>query len=383
MKTFRYVASSSERATIRGSVPAEDADAAAAMLRQQGLLPIRLRETTHRSASVSLGDLATFMRGVCTLVQAGIPVDAALSSQERVPKLRAVARQVRHTLHEGQGLSAAFQQLGAPAEVVGVVKAGEQSDLDTALGSAAHLLERRIAVRRELAAALAYPGVLIAVGSAAIVTLVVQILPRFTELLTDTGSSLPAATTALMSLSGFLRDGWPWIVISVLGMGAALRIWLKTSAGHAVLLGLPIAGEIRFRLATARIASTLSVLLEQGAPALAAIAAARDACGDLAVTHRLGEALHRVRDGFPMSSAFEEHAALTRESIMLMRIGEDSGRVPDLLKRAAAIDEERAMSSIKALTRMVEPILVVCLGAVVGFVALAILQAMYGIRTGL
>jgi general secretion pathway protein F len=295
----------------------------------------------------------------------------------------ALAR-VEQRVTEGSSLAAALQAEDGlfSGVTIGIVRAGERGvGLAVALERAAVELEVRAALLARIRAALAYPLLLAGVGTASIVFITAFVVPRFVTLLGDLGTSLPLATRLLIGASDALRHfGWLLVLLGVGGV-AALGQWIAAhrATWHAWLLELPLVGGIRHALATARVGRTLSTLLATGTPALAAIGVSEDAAGDAAIAERLRAARERVAEGASLSAALGATRALTEGALHLLTIGEQSGRLPALLEKAAELEEQEAERRLKVVVTALEPMLIVGFAGVVAFVAAALLQAIYGI----
>jgi len=282
------------------------------------------------------------------------------------------------------------QGLGAtrgvvPGIVVGMVRAGERgSQLPVALAQVATHLEQEAELIARVRQALAYPLLLGVVGVASVLVIGTVIVPRFAELLGDLGQDLPPATRILLVGSSLLSHYW-FLLIPALAMALALAIEMlrrpvsRRRIEHA-LLTMPVIGPVRLALATARVARALGGMLAAGMPLLAALDAAREAAGDLAVAERLVRARERVTEGAPLSASLEREGALAPSALQLVQVGESSGRLADMARRAGDLAAQEAERGLKTLVTFVEPALIVAFGGLVAFVAAALLQAVYSIR---
>lgn len=382
MRRYAYEAARADGEVVRGVVEAATATDALQGVTARGLLVVGVRECpTPRLRTRSPRALAVFFRSLATLLKAGIPLDRALQTGESNPMLRALVRDVRARVREGASLSSALSaQGGIPRLAVGLVRAGEGAKLDGALEEAARQLEREADLRARLAAALTYPLVLVLAGSGVVAVLVFSVLPRFVALLGDAGSALPASTRVLLGVAHIAQRQWAVLaVVLVLAAVVAVR-WLRSTEGHEVLLAVPGIGSLRFALATARVTRALSPLLATGAPALGALHAAAEAAGDRAIAARVGRAAERVGAGASIGAALAAERAVQSQAVELVRAGEQAGRLPELLRHAADDAEAEATRRLHAAVQLVEPLLILAFGAIVGFVALALLQAVYGLR---
>jgi type II secretory pathway component PulF len=382
VRRFRYAAARPDGATVRGELAATHSSAALEEIARRRLLALELTEVRGaRAAALPRRELAVFFRSLATLTEAGVPLDRALRIAPAGSRLGGFAAVVRERVQEGASLSAALAaQPGVPPLAVGLVRAGEHARLDAALADAATQLERDADLRAQVLSALAYPVLLLVAGCGTIAVLVVAILPRFVALLGDAGSAVPPATRALLAVSGFVDRFWILLGLGTVMGGLALGRWLVRPGGHAALLRLPGLGPLRLGFATARSARALSALLGTGTPALRALETAADAAADYEVAARVRRAGERVRRGGSVAAALSAERAFDPQALELAHAGEASGRLAVLLRHGATLAESRALRSLQGLVRLIEPGLILLLGGLVAFVALALLQAVYGVR---
>lgn len=381
MSRYRFEAARADGEVVRGVLTAPHAGAALEEVAARRLLPLDVRELpVARARRLSRRDLAVFFRSLATLVRAGIPLDRALRTAEAGALGDAVAG-VRSRVGQGASLSRALgEEPGIPAVAVALVRAGEDAGLDFALEEAARQLEREADLTEQLRAALAYPAILLLVGLGTVAVLVLSVLPRFVALLGDAGSALPTATRLLLGLSALARAWWPGLIVGAVATAVLMWRWVTSPHGHEALLRLPVVGPVRLATATARSARTLGALLATGAPALRALDVAARAAGDLAVGRRLDRVAERVRTGGSLAGALRAERALDHQVLELALVGEESGRLAELLSQGADLAEARATRSLRQAVKLVEPSLILLMGGLVAFVALALLQAIYGVR---
>jgi type II secretory pathway component PulF len=393
MTAYRYEAARADGAMIRGIVDATSGPDAAAVLSGRGLFPVAVRPVTNAQrpwwTRASLRSVAAVFESLASLVAAGVPLEKALEATERIATgdLREAVSRVAARVREGSSLAAALAaEDGLFSQVTtGLVRAGEQGvGLGKGLAEAAADLEARAETAARLRAALAYPMLLAVVGTMSVAFIVLVIVPRFVVLLGDLGQALPLATRVLVAASDAGRRYGLFIGAAFAGaIGVSARLIAeRRAAWHDWLLRLPLVGPVRHASATARAARTLGALLATGAPALAALDAAREAAGDQAIAARLGTARDRVAEGSGMASALGATAALTAPALQLAAIGEGSGRLAELLLRAADLEARDTERRIKALVAFAEPALILAFAALVAFVAAALLQAVYSLRPG-
>jgi general secretion pathway protein F len=392
MIPFRYRAARADGGIVDGIVEGTSVTQVSSEISDRGLFPLsvaafREHETPRRSAGRR--DLAIVFQSIASLVSAGVPLERAVASSEALAQgaLRGALAHARARLQQGERLA---QALGAaqgvvPGVVLGMLRAGERgSQLPVALEQVARHLEQEAELVARIRQALAYPLVLAVVGVASIVVIGTVIVPRFAELLGDLGQDLPPATRILLVGSRLVTYYWFLLIpalagVVTLGVGA-LRRPVSRRRIEDSLLRAPLIGPVRLALATSRVARALAGTLAAGMPLLPALDAARQAAGDLAVAARLERARERVTQGAPLTASLEREGALSTSALQLVQVGESSGRLADMARRAGDLAAQEAERRLKALVTLVEPLLIVAFGGLVAFVAAALLQAVYSIR---
>jgi general secretion pathway protein F len=389
---FAYRAAHGSGMLETGTVRAESAEAARELLSARGLFPLEVR--LERGAAggrprMPVGDMALGLRVLGTLLEAGLPVARALAAMDELapPAWKPALPALRDSVRQGSSLAAALAAapIDVPPLVVGLVQAGEAAaGVAPAVTRAAELMERAAETRRAVRAALAYPLVLAAAGTASLALLVGFVLPRFAAVLAEMGQALPPTARTVLAVADAARAGF---VPGVLTLAAALALWRVWTAGeegrarwHAILLAVPGVGEIRRAAATGRFCAALGALLESGVPIAPALAHATRAGGDAALGARILAARERVVGGHGIAASLEEHRAATPTSIRLIRTGEETGRLAPMLAHAARIEDARAEQTVRSLVRVLEPAMIVAFGGIVALVAAALLQSVYSVR---
>ena len=300
---------------------------------------------------------------------------------------RAALPHLEQAVREGRSLARALAD--APVEipplVIGIAEAGEAgAGVSDAMRRAAELMETSESLRGAVRAALAYPLVLAAAGTASVGVLVGVVIPRFAAILADLGEALPPSTRFVLHLSIVLRDAFLPSMAACAVAIAAHTAWTSTITGrvqwHGLLLRLPGIGSIRWSGATARVATSLAALLDSGVPVRRAIVLSARVAGDAAVAQRLLAAGDRIAAGQGMATAFAATGALTPFSLRLIRAGEESGRVTAMMAHAAKLEQDHADRTTRTAVRLLEPLLIMTFAAIVALVAASLLQAVYSVR---
>lgn len=339
--------------------------------------------------SLSAAELALGLRMLGDLLDAGLTIRRALGALRTLAPgpWRDAIPALDRSLREGRSLAAALAEapIVVPAVVVGIVAAGEAgSGTPDAVRRAAELMERAAAAQASLRAALAYPAVLALSALSTICLMVGVVLPRFANLLADFNQALPWSTQLLFRAAAVgQRMSLPALAV-VTALLIGVRTWTATSRGrrqwHAALLRLPYLGSLRFATATARAALTLSALLDAGVPIRRSLGFAAQASGDAELEARLLVARDGIARGEGVGQAFAASEALTSVAVRLAGAGEEGGRLAEMLRHAAALEQARADRLVKVGVQLLEPALMLVFAGVVGLVAAALLQAVYSVR---
>jgi len=392
MSAFRYRAARPDGGIIEGIVDAGSTGQASGVIVDLGLFPLAVMPADTREAirrPASRRDLAIVFQSIAALVSAGVPLERAVASSEVLARgaLRQILEETRTRLHEGETFAQALAAARGvvPGIVLGMLRAGERgSQLPLALEQVAKHLEQEAELAARVRQALAYPLLLGVVGVVSVLVIGTVIVPRFAELLADVGQDVPPATRILLLGSSLLSHYWfvliP-VVAGVIALGVEMaRRPVSRRRIEEALLAAPLVGPVRLALATSRIARALGGMLAAGMPLLASLDAAAEAAGDGAVAARLMRTRDRVAAGAPLTASLEREAALGPSALQLVQVGESSGRLADMARRAGDVAAQEAERGLKTLVTLVEPALIVAFGGLVAFVAAALLQAVYSIR---
>lgn len=391
---FAYEAVAPSGRTFRGVEAASSEAALERILRDRGLLPLAIVADRGRRVRVPrVGRRRAVVDGMAylaTLVGAGFPLDRALDTAARLTGHAGASRafsEAGDAVRGGQGLARAlsshprfFSRLA-----VGMVEAGERGGrLAEALEGLARHLEREEALRGQVVSSLVYPAMVASVGGVAIAVLALFVLPRFVGILQDAGTPLPRSTAALMSMGAFLSEQWLALLLGgVLALGLALA-YRGTASGRVrtdrLMARLPVLGPVRRNLAAARLGRTLESLLQAGLPLVQALEVAADTLSDAGGAEDVARAREDVVGGTTLATGLGRAAAFPYLFLQMVSLGEESGRLVDMLGRGADTAEEQLERSLSRMVQLVEPTLIVAFGVMAGFVALSLLQAIYGMR---
>lgn len=402
MTPYAYQASTAEGRIVSGRIEAVTREAARSELRRRGLYPVAVRETQAAAAADrgarsrprfrSSGAVALELtRELAILLGAGFSLDRSLALLEDLlpdPRDARMVAAIREEVRRGASFSEALAQHPRvfSRTYVRVVAAGEEAGrLDRVIESLASYLERRAEVRERVRSALVYPALMTVVGGCAVLILLVFVLPKFVAVLEEAERGLPLTTALLVGAGQAMSQFW-WLLLALAGLaGFALAHYRSTAAGARRLaaadVGAPVWGALRREALTADFCQTLALLLRSGVPLLAALRTASQTVSNGIVRERLAGVETRVAKGEPLAASLEAASVpFPRLALQLVGVGEQSGELPAMLEQAAEIFRRRVDRRTDRLVTLLEPALIVLFGAIVGLVALAMFQAVYGIQ---
>lgn len=391
MPSFEYVSRDARGALVRGRVEALTDAEARARLRQQGLFVTALTEwrPPRRGATRTVADVALLAHHLATLVGAGLPLLQglqALAEQLDDPRLRALVEALAADIQEGRQLSAAMARrpdVFSPV-VVGIVRSGEIGGrLDEALARLAAYLERELEFRRRVRDALLYPGFVLVLALAVLGVFLTVIIPAFDRVYRSAGAELPALTQALVMASRLVRAN---LLLLLTGVPIALLPPVRRRLGEAVTALLLALGQrvgpvraLAHTLQLARFTQALGALLQSGVPVLTAIEVARDAGASPAFA-RVTEALQTaISEGRRLSEGMRATGTFPPLVVRMVALGEESGRLDAMVVRVGEVLDREFERAVRRLLAFLEPVLTLALGAIVGFIMLALYLPIFGL----
>jgi type IV pilus assembly protein PilC len=396
--TYTYRALNKQGEVLQDSVEGTDTMAVASELRQRGLLVIDVKEKSIAQKDilepfkrVKLGDLVVFSRQLATMINAGLSVVRALyilSEQTENKKLGDVVVAVRKDVEAGLSLSEALEK---HPEVfsklyVEMVRAGEIGGmLDTTLLRVADQLENDQELRRKIKSAMTYPIVVLVMAILAASFMLIFIVPVFATMFEDLGGTLPLPTRVAMGLSAILTSVFGVLLYAALGAGIfAILRWKKTEQGRKIwgraVLRIPFKiGDIVQKVALARFTRTLAALSAAGVPILQAIEITAASSGNWVVENALLKSRDAVREGIPIYKPLEEEPVFPPMVTRMIAVGEETGDVDGMLGKIADFYESEVDAAVKALTSIIEPLMIVVVGGIVGGIVIAMYLPMFKI----
>ncbi|MFO1427128.1 MAG: type II secretion system inner membrane protein GspF [Steroidobacteraceae bacterium] len=402
MGAFEYVAVDAAGRERKGVLEGDTPRHVRQQLRDQGLLPVSVSEVTQtevarqrRSFSftrgISAGDVALLTRQLATLSRAGLPLEEALlavSQQTEKPRVQSILLGVRSKVMEGHPLATGLGEFPRvfPEIYRATVAAGEQSGhLDAVLERLADYTESRDQLRQRIMGALLYPIVLTIMCLAIVSGMLVYVVPKVVEVFETGKTQLPLATRVLIGLSGFLQHWGLWILAALVLGAIGFRRWLRDprarSRYHRMLLGLPVVGRLVRGFNTARFTRTFSILTGSAVPVLEALRIAGEVVSNLPMREAVEQAAQRVREGAPIGRSLAQGRLFPPLTIHLISSGESSGKLEEMLERAAISQERELDGILAALVGLLGPALIVLMGLFVMGVVFAMLLPIFEMNT--
>jgi general secretion pathway protein F len=400
---FAYRAADQRGQTIDGVMEAADARAVVERLQRDAYFPIKVVPQAQESrlldalAWPALGrrrvpgrDLVALTQQLATLSEAGLPLDRALAIQAELapsPRLRTIMGDVLRSVRGGTSLADAlakhhprpFSRL-----YINMVRAGERGGvLETTLRRLAQFLEESQEFRDALVSALIYPVLLTGVGSAAVVFLMTFVIPRFAAIFKDLGATIPLPTLILLETSGAIRANW-WLLALVALVGlVASRMVLGTRGGRLtadrLLLRLPLAGEVIVKTEVAYFTRILGTLLKSGVAMIPALTVVKEMLTNQVLAHAVESLAGGARRGAGLAQPMAEAGVFPPLAVHMVRVGEETGRLEEMLLQVAASFEGDTRKLVKRLIALAEPCIILVMGLVVGFIVVAMLMAILSV----
>jgi general secretion pathway protein F len=390
MEAFQYQALDAAGLTVSGVVQADTARQARMQLRAQGLLPsmigqVHARERARQgwARGISSAELSLLTRQMATLLDSGLTMEQALNALIEAaaePVTREVLTGVKTEVTAGSSLAGA---LGAYAKSFpdfyrALVHGGEESGaLPTVLQHLADYLDARQALRQKTSLALLYPALVASVAVMIVTGLLIYVVPQVVQVFQQSRQTLPLLTRALIGLSDFVSETWPYLVAIIVGTAAAARMALRRDRArrrwHALLLRLPWLGPLIRGVNTSRFASTLAILVGGGVPLLAALNSGARVMTNVMLREAVEQAIERVREGASLARALGETRAFPPLLVHLVASGEASGKLEQMLERAAHLETQALERRLIVFLTLLEPAMILVMGGIVLLIVLAIL----------
>jgi type II secretion system protein F len=400
MGEFTYKATTLTGQTVEGSMEGKDEAAVVQSLHQLGYIPIRVapahaaEEGGHFLSflpqRVGISHLLLFTQEFSTLISAGLPIDRSLKILATLTENRKLKEVVRDVLSRIEGGNSLAEALGNHPRIfsklyINMIKAGESGGfLEVILSRLARYLQSSKEIRDYLVSVMIYPLILTLVSGMSIVILITFVIPRFAKIFSDMGQTIPMPTQIMLGISEGVRNYW-W-----LGIGGIVMIYIAFKIYNQdeerkfywdrFKLRWVAAGDIIKKIEVARFARTLGTLLQSGVPILPALSLVKEISQNLAVSRSIGYIHERLREGKGISKALEESQVFPPLAIHMIGVGEETGRLDEMLNKLADNYEENVQTTVKRFVSLLEPLIILFMGAIVGFIVISMLLAIFSIN---
>lgn len=389
---FTYTATTKEGKTIQGSAEAASKDALVDMLAKQDAKPVVIKldsdkaGKTKRGRGVKSKDLVMFTRQLSTMVSAGVPLTrslATLQTQTDNKYFRQVLNGIMKEVESGQPLGDTLAKYpNVFSDVyVNMVKAGEAGGiLDEILKRLAAQVEQDSSMRKKIKSAMMYPTVIFGITILAFFGIMMLVIPKLGKIIEDLGgpdAELPVYTQAMLSASQFMQSNAVLIIISFVGIAYAFKRYIKTPKGklqwHGFLLRVPVVKSLIMKIAIARFARTFASLMSAGVAVLDALEVTGGAIGNKVIENELKEAAKAVKNGKQLSEPLANSPHFPAIVPQMLAIGEETGQIDTILIKVADFYEEEVETTIDGLSSLIEPLMIVVLGGMVGLIAASVM----------
>jgi len=406
MAIFEYTVKDARGQEFTGTIEADSERSLRTNLTDQGYVVSAIEKTKgggarakggfSRFKRVKLNDLAQFCRQFATMINAGVTVVRCLSvlqEQTTNPNLRAIIGDIRAEVEGGNTLSGAMGKYSRTFSnlAIGLVRAGEVGGvLDETLEKLAVFLEKDVELRRKIKSAMTYPVIVMIAAVGIVMFLMTFILPKFMALFDELGigrDKMPKMTLVLRDISTFLNHNWWIAMIGLVVIIMATRMIGRTKAGRRYIdlikLKLPVFGSLIHKVALARFSSTLSTLLSSGVPILQAMETVAGTVGNEIIAEAVMDARASVREGEEIGTPLRASGMFPPMVVQMITIGEETGSLDAMLMKISEFYEAEVDTALAQLTSAIEPLLIVFLGGVVGFIVIAMFMPLVEIINSL
>lgn len=391
---FLYTATDKDGKTVHGNIEASTQEVAVKNLHNQGMRPLVVKKMTHKQfkfpigkkKKVKLKDLVIFTRQLSTMVSAGVPLNKSivtLHDQAENPYFKTVIAEIGKDVQGGNPLGDSFAKFpNIFSDIyVNMVKAGETGGiLDEILKRLATQVEQEASMRKKIKSAMTYPVVILSFTVIAFFGIMIFVIPKIGKIMLDLGgpdAELPVYTQAMLSVSSFMQQYAIFIIIGLFAAIWLIRRYIKTPGGkykfHALLLRIPIIKDLITKIAVARFSRTFASLMSAGVGVLDALEVTGGAIGNKVIEAELAEAAKQVKNGRPLSEPISQSPHFPPIVSQMLAVGEETGQIDTILLKVADFYEEEVSTVIDALTSIIEPIMIIVLGSIVGLIAASVM----------
>ncbi|MGO9379896.1 MAG: type II secretion system F family protein [Dissulfurispiraceae bacterium] len=392
MAIFSYRATTREGAVVEGAIEAADEKAAVEMLRNTGVIPLRVeapkeglrQKISFRSAK---GDILTFTTELTALLGAGLPLDRSLNIISEVSEskeMKSIVQAILKSIREGSSFSDALQKHPKifPRIYVNMVRAGEAGGvLDIVLEKLNEFQESSKELKDHIVSSMIYPAILIVAGGISIIFMFTFVLPRFSTIFTELGSSLPMSTKMILAFSSAMRSYWWLIAPGVAVAGLVFMKYIRTTEGRFKwdTLKLKLMKDVVVKIETARFCRTLGTLLKSGVPLIQALNNSRDVVNNRVVATALESLTRGAKEGKGLGGPLTAAKIFPPLALSMIRVGEETGQLDTMLLKVATTYEKSLKEAIRRLMGLLEPMVIIVMALIIGFIVVSVFTAIFSV----
>ena len=401
MTLFSFKAINPDGSTQEGARDAKDEATLVLLLQEDGLIPVSISSASLTSATLfsfrkskeglSQKEIALFTKELATLLQAGLPIDRSLvvlmELIEEESKIHVLIKNVLQQVKGGSNLADALQAESDAFSrfYINMLRAGEAGgSVDVVLGQLSEYLEKSKELKDTVSTALIYPAILVIMALGSVFLLLTFVVPQFMEMFESAGKELPLSTQIVVGAAAWLQSYW-WILL-IIGTATFFTMRYELSVGprkkqwDRVILSIPLFGEIIRNMSTTNFTRTLGTLLTNGVPILTALGIVKGTLGNLVLVDALSSAEENLKQGKDMSSALIESGQFPKMATQMIKMGEETGKMEEMLERTANTYDKQLKTTIERMLAMMEPILIVTLGLLIAGIIISILSAILSVN---
>jgi general secretion pathway protein F len=401
MTVYSYKATDKSGKFVEGDLEALDYRAAIQKIRQLNYFPVKVAEGKSAAklstkikfslpkfgSRVSTKNLMTFTQQLSTLVDSGLTLDEGLSTLIKLAEtdeIHSILTDIRKRVHAGSAFADALEEHPDVFSklYINMVRAGEAGGLvGEALDRLAMFLEKSVALKNNIQAAMVYPAILSFVGGSAVIILITFVVPQFTKLFEDMGAALPIPTQIMLGISTLFTEYWFAMILVVLGSTGAFTFYLKTDKGRlqwdGLLLKLPLFGPLIRKIEVSRFSLTMATLLKSGVPILQAMGIVQSILVNRVISDAVNNLKQALKKGKGLSGPLQAAEVFPPMAVQMITVGETSGSLDKMLTKVSKTYDKEVEQSIKQVISLIEPMMILFMALVIGFIVVSMLLAIF------
>ena len=390
MPIFSYRATTPDGTIVEGVIEAADEPTAIDRLKNSGIIPLRINassEGTKRKFTLksTKGDMLTFTTELSALLSAGLPIDRSLNMLAEISEskeMKSVIHSILRSIREGGSFSDSLQKHPKVFSklYVNMIRAGEVGGvLDVVLDKLNEFLESSKELKEHVFSAMIYPTILLATGGISIIILLLYVLPKFSTIFAEMGTSLPLPTQALIKFSNIMQSYWWILLLSAVSGWLAFRNYIRTAAGRYRwdAFKLKLMGDVIRKLETARFTRTLGTLLKSGVPLLQALKNSKDIINNQIIASTIDTVAKGAKEGKGIAGPLSHANVFPPLALSMIQVGEETGQLDTMLLKVADTYEKSLRTAMKRFIGFLEPALILGMGLIIGFIVLSMLMGIF------